>query len=115
MKTSKLTQLALSGILAAGVVSTAFAGDSKEKSGCEGKNGCKGMEKKEASATGASDAGHDCAGKNECKGLGGCKVAAKDGKKGHDCAGNNDCKGLGGCKVSAEKLKKLKEAKASKK
>ena len=119
MKSTKLANLALAGILGGSLIfaTTAVKADEAKKEEA----------KKDEAASKYSDV-HDCAGKNSCKGLGGCKITAEKlaeaakaagvaaDKMGaaHDCSGHNACKGLGGCKVDEATFAKLK-AKAEKK
>lgn len=114
MKSTKLANLALAGILGGSMIfgSTAVKADEAKKE----------EPKKDADAK-YKDV-HDCGGKNSCKGLGGCKVtaeklaehakaagvAADKAGAAHECSGKNACKGLGGCKVDEAKFAKLKAA-----
>lgn len=135
MKSVKLTNLALAGILGGSVL---FASCSKNSS--ETKKDKSSDKKKEAhdcsnhdmpkgvGAAKFSDT-HGCAGLNTCKGLGGCEVTVEklaelakslgvDSSKAgtaHGCAGLNDCKGLGGCEVDAAKFASLKADLSAKK
>lgn len=113
MKSKKLANLALAGVLGGSMI---FA-----------TQGVKADEAKKEEANPDKDKYkdvHDCKGKNSCKGLGGCHVtkeklaelakaagvAADKAGEAHDCSGRNACKGLGGCKVDAAKFAKLKAA-----
>jgi len=130
-KTTLLTQLAVVGI-AAGLVAVAPAhadkhakkseGPRTEKSGCKGKNACKGpggcarkdsVLGKKVAADSLVDAKASCRGRNACKGQGGCAMSDKKLEKrakelgiprseageAHSCKGKNACKGLGGCNM----------------
>lgn len=79
MSTTKrniLIAAALTGLLAGGMATKAFAED--QTPGTNAPSGDTGK--------------HDCKGKNSCKGKGGCKTDA------NSCKGQNSCKGKGGCK-----------------
>ena len=113
MKSTKLANLALAGILGGSMIFGSTAVKAQEKK----EEGTKDADAKYKDV-------HDCGGKNSCKGLGGCKITAEklaecakaagvaDDKcgKAHDCGGHNSCKGLGGCKVDEAKFAKLKAA-----
>lgn len=90
------TMAAISGLIAAGALTTSLRAHAQEST----------------PPTGAMTAEGECHGVNSCKGKGDC------GGKGHSCAGKNSCKGKGWLKTTKEECAKqkgkFKEDKASK-